>query len=70
MTFAVHMSNEYKGPIVLDKNGLPEVNAEHHGIGLRSVQNTVNRYNGMFAIETNDGRFDIYVVMYSAEKDK
>ncbi len=70
MTFAVHMSNEYKGHIVLDKNGLPEVNAEHHGIGLRSVQNTVNRYNGMFAIETNDGRFDIYVVMYSAEKDK
>ena len=69
MTFAIHISNQYKGHIILDKNGLPLVNSDQHGIGLRSVQNTVNRYNGILGIETDNGKFDVYLVMYSQNKD-
>ena len=33
-----------------------------HGIGLRSVQNIVNRYNGSMAIETHNGIFNVSII--------
>lgn len=70
MTLALHISNRYKGHIVLDKNGLPAVKSDRHGIGLRSVQNTVNRYNGILGFETDNGKFDVYLLMYSKPDKK
>ncbi len=70
MTFAVHISNEYKGHVTLGKNGLPTASIENHGIGLKSVLNTVERYNGILAIETENGKFDVYLVMYTEDVKK
>ena len=45
--------------VVDDKDG--------HGIGLRSVRNIVNRYNGSMVIETHNGIFNVSILMYKPD---
>ena len=59
----VHTSNEYRGVILFDKNGLPKTRNGSQGIGLRSVSNIVKKYNGHMVVETEDGKFNVYIIM-------
>ena len=64
---AISIKNTYSGTIVMDKNGLPVANKKNHGIGLRSVFNTVERYSGSMVIQTVNQVFDVSIVMYTAD---
>ena len=58
-----------KNPIqnsVLKKNSIPETKKENgllHGIGLKSVQDTVEKYAGMIDFEETDGTFIVHSAM-------
>ena len=64
---AISIKNRYEGIIIMDKNNLPVTDKINHGIGLRSVSNTVERYSGSMVIQTKDGVFDVSIVMYSPD---
>jgi hypothetical protein len=66
-TLVISIYNAYRGRIELDKNNLPITNKEGHGIGLHSVQNIVKRYKGSMTIETNNGMFNVSILMYQPE---
>lgn len=66
-TLVISIYNAYRGRIELDKHDLPITDKDGHGIGLRSVQNIVNRYNGSMVIETHNGIFNVSIVMYQPE---
>ncbi len=61
----ISISNPYNGVIKIDKEGLPMSKGDGHGIGLRSVTNTVKRYNGSISIDTNNGIFDVGIILNS-----
>lgn len=58
-----------KNPIqnsVLEKNSVPETKKENgllHGIGLKSVQDTVEKYDGMIDFEEADGTFIVHAAI-------
>ena len=62
-TMIFHITNPYKGNISLDENDLPITEDDDHGIGLRSVFNTVNRYNGYMTINTDNGIFEVSIML-------
>ena len=64
---AISIKNRYEGSIIMDKNGSPVTEKKNHGIGLRSVSNTVERYSGSMVIQTKDGMFDVSIVMYTPD---
>ena len=66
-TLVISIYNAYRGRIELDKHDLPITDKDGHGIGLRSVQNIVNRYNGSMVIETHNGIFNVSIIMYKPE---
>lgn len=39
-------------------------NKDLHGIGLKSVNNTINKYNGVMEITTDDGLFAVNIMLY------
>ena len=61
----ISISNPYNGVIKIDKEGLPMSKGDGHGIGLRSVTNTVKRYHGSISIDTNNGIFDVGIILNS-----
>jgi sensor histidine kinase regulating citrate/malate metabolism len=63
-TLVISIYNAYHGRIALDKNELPVSDKKGHGIGLRSVKNIVERYNGSMVIETHNGIFNVSILMY------
>ena len=56
--------NPYDGIIALDKHGVPRSTKLRHGIGLKSVRNTVRKYHGSLDINTDDNMFSAAVLMY------
>lgn len=67
-TLVICIENAYKGRLTLDKNGLPTVKKKNHGIGLRSVRNTVERYGGSMEIETHNQIFKVSILMYGLDE--
>lgn len=57
--------NYYEGEIVM-KNGFPvtkKADAENHGIGLKSIASIMQRYNGFIQINSDDGVFDLRMIV-------
>ena len=59
----VHITNPYKGNILLDENDLPIIEGDNHGIGLRSVLNTVKHYNGYMTINIQNNIFEVSIMI-------
>ena len=67
-TLVICIENAYKGRLTSDKNGLPTAKKKDHGIGLRSVKNTVERYGGSMEIETHNQIFKVSILMYGLDE--
>lgn len=67
-TLVISIYNAYKGRIMLDKNGLPVTDKKNHGIGLRSVSNIVERYEGSMEIETHNLIWSVSILMYEPDE--
>ncbi|MBR1635238.1 MAG: GHKL domain-containing protein [Lachnospiraceae bacterium] len=54
-------SNSYDGELILDTTGenptFSSKKEKHHGIGLQSIRETVDKYNGTLRISTTDSEF-------------
>ena len=59
----ISITNPYEGIIEFDKNGLPKAAKDDHGIGLKSIMNTVKRYQGGMSIEAENGCFDVGIFL-------
>ena len=55
------------GPVdySFDRNGLPLSSREGHGIGLRSVLNTVRRYSGSMNVRAEGSVFSVEILLYT-----
>lgn len=58
------VENPYTGKIHFNREGLPTSLEPGHGIGLPSVQTTVERYNGTMNIDAKNMRFVVSIMMY------
>ncbi|MBQ7593055.1 MAG: GHKL domain-containing protein [Synergistaceae bacterium] len=58
------IDNPFTGKINFDKNGLPVSSENEHGIGLISVFNTVQRYDGTINITTENNIFSVDIILY------
>ena len=58
------VDNPYSWRIRFRKNGLPRSDREGHGIGLTSVMNTVNRYDGSMNITAEKNMFSVDIVLH------
>ncbi|MBQ7655275.1 MAG: GHKL domain-containing protein, partial [Clostridia bacterium] len=58
------VDNPHRGTVLLGKNGLPKAKLTHHGVGLESVENTVNRYHGTLNIKTGNQVFSVEILLY------
>lgn len=66
----INSHNYYEGEIKL-KNGLPQSSRQdtgYHGFGVRSIQQTVNKYNGHVTFDTKDNIFDISIMFPLSDK--
>ena len=61
----ISIDNPFTGKITFGKNGLPISPKAGHGIGLASVMNTVERYNGSMNITTEGHVFSVDIILYS-----
>ncbi len=62
---SIRLSNQYLEDLYM-KNGLPQTtknNKNLHGFGLKSIQSTVNKYDGVFAMETKNNTFSIRILI-------
>lgn len=59
----ISVTNPYEGAIEFDKRGLPKSAETDHGIGLKSIMNTVKRYGGNMSLEAKDGIFEVGILM-------
>ena len=61
----ISIDNPFAGKITFGKNGLPISVKAGHGIGLASVMNTVERYNGSMNITADSNIFSVDIILYS-----
>ena len=62
---SIHSHNPYAG-IVKMHDGLPvtkNADTTNHGIGTRSIQLIVEKYNGTVSFETKDGFFNVNILL-------
>ena len=65
--FAMMIRNPFTGTIVFGKDNLPVAPTENHGIGMRSIKNTVDRYNGKMLAYVENGLFEVDIIMYTTK---
>ena len=65
----ISITNPYEGEIIFDKNGFPKATKDNHGIGIKSIINTVERYKGSMSIETKNGCFDVGILLNAPEAE-
>ncbi len=69
---ALHISikNSCKEKIVFNENGLPMVpsNSEH-GIGMKSISNTAEKYNGILKCECTEGEFCLKIILFNISEE-
>ena len=66
-SLSIMVKNPYKGKLLLNGNGqIITSKQEHrnHGIGLDSVQRTVEKYKGELLIEHEDGIFSVSILLF------
>ncbi len=58
--------------ISFDKNGLPvpESKQKEHGIGLKSIANIVEKYDGIFRCECSNNEFKLNIIMFDVSKEE
>lgn len=59
----IHVVNPYSEIITDSHNSFKTTKTNHIGIGINNVQNTVEKYNGVFDIDTTDKLFDISITI-------
>ena len=59
----ITISNPYDATLILDRNGIPKSQRKHHGIGLRSVVDTVKHYQGNVQFKTENRIFQVSLTM-------
>ena len=62
--FALMIRNPFSGKITFGKDELPIASGNNHGIGIRSIKNTVERYNGRMLAYVENDLFEINIIMY------
>lgn len=66
----ISIKNTCTKDISFDKNSLPVVPSDNeHGIGIKSIADTVKRYNGIFKCNCTNGKFNLNIIMFSASRD-
>lgn len=60
----INVRNSFAGEVAFGRDGLPKTHKRGHGIGLRSVVTTVQRYNGGFDAHAKDGEFFAGAILY------
>lgn len=64
---AICVSNVCAAPVELDAQGFPVTQPrEGHGIGLRSIESTVKKYNGIFSCRMDGKEFKLEIVLFGA----
>ena len=58
------VENPYSGKVRMGNDGFPVRRQKDHGIGLRSVEATVKKYNGTMEIGTENGFFSVNILLY------
>ena len=66
--FVIKISNSMTGKVdsaeMMSKTGYTtKSDTERHGFGLRNIENTVEKYNGIVKIDTNDGEFILTIMV-------
>ncbi len=63
----IKISNHYTGKIEKNKNHIKSTKqaSEKHGLGLKSIENSINKYNGIMDIDYNGNKFEVNVMMYN-----
>lgn len=60
------IKNTCSKTVAFDKNGLPISKADtEHGIGMKSIVNTVEKYNGIMQCKWEDNNFKLNIVMFN-----
>lgn len=64
--FSVDIKNPYETPIKFGKDGFPvSCKGEEHGIGIKSIDAIVRKYNGILRCTCDDGVFRLSAVLFS-----
>lgn len=67
----ISIKNSCSKEIVFDKNNLPSIKSRQgHGIGMKSIANTVEKYGGTLKCECENGEFKLNILMFCAEKNE
>ncbi len=62
----VTVYNNFDGKIVTDKDGFPQTtkaDAGFHGIGLKSIRNIAEKYNGTSSVRVNGDTFELIILL-------
>lgn len=67
----IKIENSYNGVLIKENHRFltTKERKENHGIGLKSVSNTLEKYNGVMDI-SNEDFFCVNVIMYIPDEDK
>ena len=63
---SVNVRNSYDGEITLDADGLPlttKSDKNFHGIGVKSIRQIAEKYNGTCSVSLNNGVFNLNVLV-------
>ncbi len=61
------VSNSYEGEIAFDKDGIPLTSKQdniNHGLGMKNVRKTVQKYEGSMFVKAKDGMFSAEVELH------
>ena len=68
---SVKIENPCDQPVIFGRDGLPKSqSAEQHGIGLKSVEAVVKKYDGILQCERNKGIFSLRAVLFEPAGDR
>lgn len=71
-TLYIQMKNTHSGEFI-DRNGsfnTTKQNKKDHGLGLKNVKHTVDKYRGTLNIEYDKEIFEVHILLYNIENDK
>ncbi len=63
---SIKVTNTFEGNLALGKDGLPETTKKdkrNHGIGLQNVKQIVHRYDGRYALDVTEGRYQVEIFL-------
>ena len=60
----INIENSYNGVIIKDKDGYTSTKPDHDGVGLKSVQLVVEKYDGVFMTSYNEVTFRAEITLF------